>query len=125
MYEIEDCDLCNGTTEIHHIDCPRLKLRTAEENIKKIRCPICKENNMDVNLDRFYECRSCHRVFAQGTIRRESGYVKIKIYFIHDPEEKVVFFVKENGDGNFPKDKLILDLKLNIAIAEREKAQSP
>ena len=106
------CNVCKS--DPHEEGCPVVHLERLNEMNRHISCPACNACGVGVNSRDYYECRSCHTQFTSGGGTTPADDV---IYYLDDPKAADLILVKKlpnKGDGNFPIDKKIEEVRDEI-----------
>ena len=121
QYMAIPCPAC-GKTECGH-DCPGLRLKNLRDCQKRLICPVCPENAVDINTSDYYECRKCHTQFSTGFADSENP----ERTFLDDPkcDDLIqVSILKKKGREKIRMDEAVelAQKKYNDAIKKEKSA---
>lgn len=115
------CKVCKS--DPHAEGCPVVRLEKLMELNRYIDCPACNARGVGVNPRDYYECRFCHEQFTTN-----AGFCRAddKFYYLDDPRASDLIPVKKlpnKGDGNFPIDKAIEEVRDTIKKLTAKKSK--
>ena len=114
------CSAC-GAPEGHTPECPKPKLEALHSQNHHLDCPKCGAAQVGVNLMDLYECRVCHTQYssADGIYDHENPEMT-QIFDTKTDKLYTVSVYEKKGDGNFPIDAAIEELRKQIRRAVRK-----
>ena len=112
------CPVC-GFHKGHYDGCEKAAMEELQKRIVNLPCPKCSRGKVGVNETDYYECRACHTQFStSGIVDCENPDRTLLLDARHD-QIIPVLVLQRNGEGKFPLDQALKELRERLVKRRR------
>jgi len=112
------CPVC-GAHDGHYDGCEKAAMEELRERIVNLPCPKCGKGKVGVNETDYYECRSCHTQFSTSGIVDCADPERTQLLDERHDQIIPVLVLQRKGDGKFPLDQALEELRKRLAKRSR------